>query len=54
MGVNASVRVSPKTRLKVGVLSESEKLSNTLRAVPLDGVTAYSRRTFFLSLAYHL
>jgi hypothetical protein len=54
MGVSVSFRVIPQTRLKVGVLSESQKYSNTLRVNPLDDVTAYTRKTFILSLAYHL
>jgi hypothetical protein len=54
MGVSVSFRVTPQTRLKVGVLSESQKYSNTLRVNPLDDVTAYTRKTFILSLAYHL
>jgi hypothetical protein len=53
-GMHVSFRVSPQVRLKVGALGESEKVSNTLRAVPLDGVTVYTRKTFMLSLAYHL
>jgi hypothetical protein len=54
MGMNVSFRVAPQVRLKVGVSSETQKVSNSLRAVPLDGVTAYTRKTFHFSLAYHL
>lgn len=54
MGMNVTFRVSSPVRLKVGVLNERETLSNTLRAVPIDGVTAYTRHTFIFALAYHL
>jgi hypothetical protein len=55
LGMNVSFRMTPQVRLKVGVLSESQQHSNSLRAaVPIDGVTAYTRKTLIFSLAYQL
>ena len=55
LGVEVAYRFTPKTLVHLGGSGELQKLTKTLRpTVPMDGITAYTRKGFYISWSQQL